>query len=383
MRQVAAIGILCVLLAGHGFAQAPDRDFTGEWQLNGPSGDIRDNSVIPSGFLHVQQEGATMTVKAAIEEGSPLVTLDYPLDNRTVKNRVGDSTVSIATKWEGAALLVNAIVSGPEDYSINDRWSRSREGNKLTIERSIVRRSGEKESVLVYRVAGYEPPPVETSSVAPARPSEQAPVQAPVRGQALVPRTASPAPGQPLPDYVVTAGTRILLRLTNSVDTKRSVAGDRVYLETAAPVFLNGRLVIPQGSFVIGSITEAQRAGRVKGKAELNLRFETLTLPNGVARDLLSRADSADGRRVDSEGRIQGDGSRGRDAMTVGGATAAGAGIGGLAGAPGIGAAAGALAGLAGVLGTRGPDLVVRQGTSMEMVLDRDLTFSSLELPGR
>jgi len=290
-----------------------------------------------------------------------------------VKNRVGESTVSIATKWEGAALLVNAIVSGPEDYSINDRWSRSRDGNQLTIERSIVRRSGEKESVLVYRVAGYEPPPVVSSTVTPARPP----------AQALIPRAPSPAPNQPLPDYVLTAGTRLLLRLTRSVDTKHAVTGDRVYLETAAPVFLNGRLIIPQGSFVIGSITEAQRAGRVKGKAELNLRFETLTLPNGVARDLLSRADSADGRGVDSEGRIQGDGSKARDAMTVGGATAAGAGIGGLAGAPGIGAAAGALAGLAGVLGTRGPDLVVRQGTSMEMVLDRDLTFSSLELPGR
>ena len=378
MRLAAAIGTLCFLLAGYGFAQAPDRDFTGEWQLNTPSTDIRDNSIIPSGFLHVQQSGATMTVKAAIQEGSPLMTLDYPLDNRTVKNKVGDSTVSIATKWEGAALLVNAIVSGPEDYSINDRWSRSRDGNKLTIERSIVRRSGEKESVLVYRVAGYEPPPVLSSTVMPARPPEQAPV----RGQALVPRT-SPAPNQPLPDYVVTAGTRILLRLTSSVDTKRSVAGDRVYLETAAPVFLNGRLVIPQGSYVIGSITEAQRAGRVKGKASLNLRFETLTLPNGVARDLLSRADTTDGRHVDSEGRIQGDGSKGRDAATVATTTAAGAGIGALAGAPGIGAAAGAVAGLAGILGTRGQDLVVRQGTSMEMVLDRDLIFSSLELPGR
>jgi hypothetical protein len=374
MRFVGVISTLCVLFAANGFAQAPDRDFTGEWQLNAPAG---DNSVIPSGFLHVQQEGASMTVKSAIDEGSPLVTLVYPLDSRTVKNRVGDSTVSIATKWEGAALLVNAIVSGPEDYSINDRWSRSREGHQLTIERSIVRRSGEKESVLVYRVAGYEPPPVVSSTVSstvtPARPP----------GQALVPRTASPAPNQPLPDYVLTAGTRILLRLTSSVDTKRAVAGDRVYLETAAPVFQNGRLIVPQGSFVIGSITEAQRAGRVKGKAALNLRFETLTLPNGVARDLLSRADSADGRRVDSEGRIQGDGSKGRDAMTVGTTTAVGAGIGGLAGAPGIGAAAGALAGLAGVLGTRGPDLVVRQGTSMEMVLDRDLTFSSLELTGR
>jgi hypothetical protein len=375
MRPITAIGTLCVMLAGHGFAQAPDRDFSGEWQLNAPSGDSRDNSIIPSGFLHVEQAGATMTVKSAVEEGGALATIVYPLDNRTVKTRVGDSTVSIATKWEGAALLVNAIVSGPEDYSINDRWSRSRDGNKLTIERSIVRRSGEKESVLVYRIAGYEPPPVVSSTVTPARP----PVQA------LIPRAPSGvAPNQPLPDYVVTAGTRILLRLTNSVDTKRSVVGDRVYLETAAPVFLNGRLVIPQGSFVIGSITEAQRPGRVKGKAALNLRFETLTLPNGVARDLLSRADSADGRStVDSEGRIQGDSSKGRDAATIAGTTAAGAGIGSLAGAPGIGAAAGAVAGLAGILGTRGKDIVVQRGTSMEMVLDRDLTYSSLELPGR
>jgi type IV secretion system protein VirB10 len=369
--KFAAIGTLCALMAVSALAQAPDRDFTGEWQLNGTLG---DKSIIPSGFLHVQQAGATMTVNSAVEEGSPLVTLVYPLDSRTVKNRAGDSTVSIATKWEGAALLVNAIVSGPEDYSINDRWSRSRDGNKLTIERSIVRRSGEKESVLEYRVAGYAPPPV-SSTVAPTRPP----------GQALIPRAPSPVKSdQPLPDYVLTAGTRILLRLTNSVDTKRSVAGDRVYLETAAPVFLNGRLIIPQGSFVIGSITEAQRPGRVKGKAALNLRFETITLPNGVARDLLSRADSADTRgKVDSEGRIQGDGSRGRDAATVAGTTAAGAGIGAIAGAPGIGAAAGAVAGLAGILGTRGPDLVVRQGTTMEMVLDRDLTFSSLELPGR
>ena len=157
-----------------------------------------------------------------------------------------------------------------------------------------------------------------------------------------------------------------------------------MYLETAAPVFLNGRLVIPQGSFVIGSITEAQRAGRVKGKAALNLRFRN---PHPAERrrprSALARGHHGWARHVDSEGRIQGDGSKGKDARTVATTTAAGAGIGALAGAPGIGAAAGAVAGLAGILGTRGQDLVVRQGTSMEMVLDRDLTFSSLELPGR
>jgi type IV secretion system protein VirB10 len=46
----------------------------------------------------------------------------------------------------------------------------------------------------------------------------------------------------------------------------------------------------------------------------------------------------------------------------------------------GIGAAAGALGGLAGVLMTRGPDAVLDKGSTVEMVLDRDLTFTHEEL---
>jgi type IV secretion system protein VirB10 len=46
----------------------------------------------------------------------------------------------------------------------------------------------------------------------------------------------------------------------------------------------------------------------------------------------------------------------------------------------GIGAAGGAAAGLAGVLLSRGPDTVLRQGTTIEMVLDRELSFEASEL---
>ena len=46
----------------------------------------------------------------------------------------------------------------------------------------------------------------------------------------------------------------------------------------------------------------------------------------------------------------------------------------------GIGAAAGAAAGLAGVLGSRGPEVVLPAGTTMELVLDRDLRFTSEDL---
>ncbi len=163
-----------------------------------------------------------------------------------------------------------------------------------------------------------------------------------------------------------------------------------MYLETAVPIFVDERLLIPRGSYVAGTVTESKQAGRVKGKAALNLRFDTLTLPNGVTRDFRSRAGSADTRgNLDrSEGRIEGEGNKSGDAKTVGETTAAGAGIGTIAGAAtghyglgaGIGAAAGAAAGLAGVLSSRGPEVVLPAGTTMELVLDRDLRFTSEDL---
>jgi hypothetical protein len=152
-------------------------------------------------------------------------------------------------------------------------------------------------------------------------------------------------------------------------------------------------LVIPRGSIVIGVVADAQKAGRVKGRSSLSLRFESLTLPNGIMRDFRALPDQVDGHgNVDkSEGKINGDGNKGGDARTVGTTTAAGAGIGGAIGAAsghvgsglGIGAAAGAAAGLAGVLGSRGPEVVLPPGTTMELVLDRDLHYTLDDLRHR
>src|SRR5207247_2431524 len=127
-------------------------------------------------------------------------------------------------------------------------------------------------------------------------------------------------------EYVVESGTRVLLRLTNAVNTKHTAPGDRIYLETAVPVFVNGHLIIPRGSYVSGTVVDAKRAGRVKGKSELNLRFDSLTLPNGVTRDLRSLPSAADtqGSLDRKEGKIEGEGNKGGDAKTVGTTTAAG-----------------------------------------------------------
>ena len=192
-------------------------------------------------------------------------------------------------------------------------------------------------------------------------------------------------------DVFVKAGTRIPLSLLSSLSTKRSRDGDPVYLQTAFPVFISGRLVIPKGSYVSGVVTDATKAGRVSGRSELYIRFDSLTLPNGVTRQFRSRAGSSDGSsgQMDGrEGKIIGDPAKTADARSVADNAGIGGAIGSVAGAAighpvagiGVGAAAGAAAGLIGVLVTRGPDVILPRGTTMEMVLDRDLRFSHVEL---
>jgi hypothetical protein len=380
----AAIAVLFLLTAGNAAAQAdPDRDFSGTWSLEASRSNIADKSVASALSFRAEQSASSLTLIAGSPAGGAATISVYPLDGRSEKYQTGDLMNNTATKWEGAALLVNTIVSGPEnlsDFSVAERWSRSHDANTLTITRNVVRASGETESVLVYRnaLAASTPPPTQPA-MRPAAPPQPA----------LIPRRAPAVPGAGA-DYVVAAGTHILLRLTNPVNTKTAAPGDRIYLETAVPVFVNGRMVIPVGSYVAGTVTDAKKAGRVKGKSEMTLEYNSITLRSGVSRDLRSRPDSVEGKgNLDkSEGRVQGEGNKAGDAGTVAKTTAAGTGVGAVIGGAaghlgagaGIGAAGGALAGLAGVLSSRGPDVVLRAGTTMDMLLDRDLRYSDEEL---
>ena len=199
---------------------------------------------------------------------------------------------------------------------------------------------------------------------------------------------SDPAPGS----LTVAPGTRILLSMINSVSTKQATVGDRIYLETAFPVLANGHIVVPQGSRVTGTITEVKRPGRVKGRGELQVRFDSLTLPNGVSRDFradLGAIDARDDQKLKREdSKISGAGDKSGDLGKVVGATTAGTvigtGVGAAAGnvarGAGVGGAAGAATALAGVLLTRGPDATLTQGSTVEMVLDRPLVFQDSEL---
>jgi hypothetical protein len=191
------------------------------------------------------------------------------------------------------------------------------------------------------------------------------------------PRQLDIDPSKIQPPVVIPAGTVLPITLTNRITTKHAKDGDGVYGKIAFPITLNNKIVIPEGSHVRGKISEVRRPGRVKGKAEMTLNFQTLVLPNGVTVPIYTSLRSAGGAgERKGEATVEGESSKGEDAKTVGTTTAEGALIGVIAdrgkGAA-IGGAAGAAVGTAAVLLTRGHDLVLEPGTTIEVVLDRPL----------
>lgn len=206
---------------------------------------------------------------------------------------------------------------------------------------------------------------------------------------AVAPAQDAAPPAQPAPELkertaneakvTLPAGTKILLMLKNSVSSRNARPGDGVYLETSFPVVSEGRVVVPAGTFVQGTVDSVKRSGRVKGRAEILIHFTTMIYPNGYTVSLpgsLESADSADTQKVkDKEGTVQAEGQKGKDAATI--ATSAGTGglIGGLSrgslkGAA-VGGGIGAAVGVITTLFTRGDEVRLENGSAVEMVLNR------------
>jgi hypothetical protein len=194
------------------------------------------------------------------------------------------------------------------------------------------------------------------------------------------PPAASSNPA-PLQQLTVPAGTEVLLQLKSSIDTKNAQVGDGVYCQTSFPVSIDNVIVIPAGTYVKGEIVKVQRAGKVKGRAEVLFRFNSMIFPNGYTVDMpgtIHHDSGAANASVDDEGKIKADSQKGKDAITV----AKGTGIGAAGGAIAVGSRAGvlggagvgAIAGLATVLLTRGQDVRIEAGASFKMLLQLPLT---------
>ena len=225
-----------------------------------------------------------------------------------------------------------------------------------------------------------------SSAACLAQKVDAAPDSAPGAAQAAVPVAPK--------TFVVPAGTKVLLQLRSSINTKSAKAGDGVYLASTFPVVVGNRVMIPAGVYVQGEVDRVQRAGRVKGKAQLDMHFTSMIFPNGSVVEIPGTVNSLPGAKQqsvkdDKEGTIEQDSDKTRNMGKVAevsvptGATVGA--IGGLgSGHPLAGGIAGIGAGLATAglvsLFTRGADVNIESGTQVEMVLQRPLELQELNL---
>jgi type IV secretion system protein VirB10 len=223
-----------------------------------------------------------------------------------------------------------------------------------------------------------------------------------VQAAASQPAAADPVPALPAnadttsvpkKTYLVPAGTKVLLQLRSSLNSKSARPGDGVYLASAFPVVVGNRVMIPSGVFVQGVVDRVTRAGHVKGRAQLDMHFTSIIFPNGTVVEIpgmVSGLPGASKQKVkDGEGTIEQDTDKTRiAAKTAEIALPTGATVGSIAGLgaghPLAGSFEGLGAGLAAVglvsLFTRGADVNIEAGTQVEMVLQRPLILEEENL---
>jgi type IV secretory pathway VirB10-like protein len=182
-------------------------------------------------------------------------------------------------------------------------------------------------------------------------------------------------------ELTIPAGTKVPLSLTQAISTKSAKEGDAVYCQTAFPIVQDGHVLIPGGTYVQGKISHVRRAGRVKGRAEVLMHFTTLIYPNGYTVMLPGSVENMPGAEKTSmkgpEGTVRQDSQTGEKVGTIASTAGTGAVVGGLSqGGKGalIGAGIGGAVGTAIGLLTRGNDVRLQNGTSIEMVIQRPVT---------
>lgn len=162
----------------------------------------------------------------------------------------------------------------------------------------------------------------------------------------------------------IPAGTRIVVRMIDSVDSDQNKVGDTFRASLEEDLTVNGALVAPKGADVNGKLSEVKEAGRIAGRSELKLELTEIVV-NGQTYALSTGEYEIAGK------------SRGKDtAVKVGAGAAIGAVVGAIAGGgkgAAIGAGVGAGAGTAIQVLTRGEQVRVPSETMLEFTLEQDL----------
>lgn len=207
---------------------------------------------------------------------------------------------------------------------------------------------------------------------------------------AQAPAPAPPAQGSgSLDGIVVPRKTEIFISLQRALNSKTASPGDKFSATVQVPVTHDDKIIVPVGSFIIGHVVYKKDPGRIKGKAELQLAFDTVILPDGTTRMLEASVTSAEGVALQEEsedGTLEKDSEKGdktADAAMKGGVVGAitGASIGvfrsggSVARGIGVGSAIGAAGGAALALLQRGEDVELPRGAGLTIQLQDDVIF--------
>ena len=188
--------------------------------------------------------------------------------------------------------------------------------------------------------------------------------------EAAPPATAAVGSSAPAASKMITvpAGTTLPVVLETTVGSDISHAEEPVRARLAEPVKVDGVTAIPDGSTVAGVVTDATRSGKVKGRAHVALRFDSLS-PAGEQEHYPIQTEQV-ARTAESTVK--------KDAVKVAAPAVGGAIVGGLIGGgkgAAIGAAAGGGAGTAVVLSTRGKEVHLNRGATLTLRLVEPLTI--------
>ena len=175
----------------------------------------------------------------------------------------------------------------------------------------------------------------------PAAPVATAPIEPPVAPS----RTETPVAHAPLfEEIVIPSSTVIGLEIESLVRARRPLSRTGSTRALPETCYADGRLAIPAGARMIGSVTLVERGGKIKERARLGVRFHTLVLGDGRRVDLRTDTIYREGESASAE-----------STKKIGGATLGGAVLGAI-----MGGSKGAL--LGGAAGAAGGTAVVMAG---------------------
>lgn len=175
-----------------------------------------------------------------------------------------------------------------------------------------------------------------------------------------------PAP-PPAAPVTIDAGTSLVVRMIEAVDSEKAKEGDTFAASLDQPVAVNGQTVLPTGADCTVKLVQAQQSGKFTGKTELTVSLWSVKV-NG--KDV----------EVNTQNITEASSSRGaKTAKVAGGAAAVGAVIGAVAGGgkgAAIGAGAGAAGGAAVQAATKGEKVKIASETRLTFTLDKPVTLN-------